>query len=88
MIGGRRPLKGRKPADRRVRVERPHSAFFRYAGPGTLVAKRAANQPKTGLGRAWVGFGADVERTEDFALAFYEAVASGLPAIFELSFSP
>ena len=29
MIGGRRPLKGRKPADRRVRVERPHSAFFR-----------------------------------------------------------
>ena len=53
MIGGRRPLKGRKPADRRVRVERPHSAFFRYGGPGTLVAKPAANQPKTGLGRAW-----------------------------------
>jgi amino acid transporter len=53
MIGGRRPLKGRKPADRRVRVDRPHSAFFRYAGPGQLVAKPAANQPKTGLGRAW-----------------------------------
>src|SRR5262245_50127740 len=53
MIGGRRPLKGRKPADRRVRVERPHSAFFRYSGPGTLVAKQAASQPKTGFGRAW-----------------------------------
>ena len=52
MIGGRRPLKGRKPADRRVRVERPHSAFFRYAGPGQLVAKPAAHQPKTGVGRA------------------------------------
>ena len=25
MIGGRRPLQGRKPADRRVRVERPHA---------------------------------------------------------------
>jgi amino acid transporter len=53
MIGGRRPLKGRKPADRRVRVERPHSAFFRYGGPGTLVAKQAASAPKTGFGRAW-----------------------------------
>jgi amino acid transporter len=53
MIGGRRPLKGRKPADRRVRVERPHSPFFRYTGPGQLVAKRAASAPKTGLGRAW-----------------------------------
>ena len=52
MIGGRRPLKGRKPADRRVRVERPHSAFFRYAGPGQLVAKPAAHRPKTAIGRA------------------------------------
>ena len=43
LIGGRRPLKGRKPADRRVRVERPHAPFFRYTGPGQLVAKPAAN---------------------------------------------
>ena len=50
MIGGRRPLKGRKPADRRVRVERPHSPYFRYTGPGQMVAKAAANAPKTGLG--------------------------------------
>jgi amino acid transporter len=42
MIGGRRPLRGVKPADRRVRVERPHSLYFRYQGPGTLVAKPAA----------------------------------------------
>jgi hypothetical protein len=53
MIGGRRPLQGRKPADRRVRVERPHSPYFRYTGPGQMVAKAAANAPKTALGRTW-----------------------------------
>src|SRR5204863_110193 len=46
-------LKGRKPADRRVRVERPHSAYFRYSGPGQLVAKPAASAPKTAVGRIW-----------------------------------
>ena len=39
MIGGRRPLQGRKPADRRVRVERPHAPYFRYTGPGQLVGQ-------------------------------------------------
>ena len=53
MIGGRRPLSGRKVGDRRVRIERPHSAYFRYTGPGQLTAKPAANVPKTSLGRAW-----------------------------------
>ena len=53
MIGGRRPLKGRKPADRRVRVDRPHSPYFRYTGPGQLVAKPAAHRPRTSIGRAW-----------------------------------
>ncbi len=43
MIGGRRPIHGRKPADRRVRVDRPHAPYFRYTGPGQLVAKPAAN---------------------------------------------
>jgi amino acid transporter len=52
MIGGRRPLPGRKPADRRVRVARPHSPYFRYTGPGQLVAKRAASAPTTPVGRA------------------------------------
>ena len=51
MIGGRKPLHGRKPADRRVRVERPHAPYFRYTGPGQLVAKEAASQPRTRVGR-------------------------------------
>ncbi len=51
MIGGRRPLKGRKIADRRVRVERPHAPYFRYTGPGQLVAKQAASRPLTPTGR-------------------------------------
>ena len=51
MIGGRRPLRGRKPADRRVRVERPHAPYFRYMGPNQLVAKPAANVPLTPTGR-------------------------------------
>ena len=52
MIGGRRPLQGRKAGDRRVRVERPHSTYFRYAGPNQLVAKQAASQPRTRTGQA------------------------------------
>jgi amino acid transporter len=52
MIGGRRQLKGRKSGDRRVRVERPHSAYFRYAGGGQLIAKEAASMPRTPAGRA------------------------------------
>src|SRR4051794_8132661 len=53
MTGGQRPLPGRKPADRRVRVERPHAPYFRYTGPGQMVAKAAAHTPKTALGRTW-----------------------------------
>ena len=53
MSGGHGPLPGRKPADRRVRVERPHSPYFRYTGPGQMVAKAAAHEPKTALGRIW-----------------------------------
>ncbi|MFI5199783.1 MAG: amino acid permease, partial [Candidatus Limnocylindrales bacterium] len=51
MIGGRRPLPGRKLADRRVRVERPHTPYFRYTGPDQLVAKQAASIPLTPAGR-------------------------------------
>src|SRR5438309_4108229 len=52
MIGGRRPIAGRKIADRRVRVERPHAPYFRYTGPGQLVAREAASQrPRTAAGR-------------------------------------
>jgi amino acid transporter len=52
MIGGRRALTGRKAGDRRVRVERPHAPYFRYTGPGQLVAREAASQPRTPAGRA------------------------------------
>jgi amino acid transporter len=45
------PKRGRKLADRRVRVERPHAPYFRYAGPGQLVAKAAASGATTPGGR-------------------------------------
>ncbi len=47
MIGGRRPLQGRKPGDKRLRVERPHAPYFRYSGPGQLTAREAASIPTT-----------------------------------------
>ncbi|MEA2619589.1 MAG: hypothetical protein QOC97_362, partial [Chloroflexota bacterium] len=52
MIGGRRPLQGRKPGDRRVRVDRPHAPYFRYTGLGQLTAKEAASAPTTPVGKA------------------------------------
>ena len=51
MSEGGRPQRGRKLADRRVRVERPHAPYFRYTGPGQLVAKAAASAPTTTGGR-------------------------------------
>jgi len=53
VIGGRRPLRGRRPGDVRVEVERPHAGFFRYTGPGQLTAREAASQPDTPLGRTF-----------------------------------
>jgi amino acid transporter len=53
VIGGRRPIHGRKLGDRRLRVERPHSPYFRWTGPGQLTAKEAASRPRTKAGR-WV----------------------------------
>ena len=38
--------------DRRLRVERPHAAYFRWTGPGQLTAKEAASRPATKFGRA------------------------------------
>jgi amino acid transporter len=51
VIGGRRSLQGRKPGDRRVRVDRPHAPYFRYTGKGQLTAKEAASVPTTPGGR-------------------------------------
>ncbi|MBA2380681.1 MAG: APC family permease [Chloroflexi bacterium] len=36
-----------------MRVERPHAPYFRYVGPGQMVAKAAAHEPKTTVGRSW-----------------------------------
>jgi amino acid transporter len=47
VIGGRRSLQGRKPGDRRVRVERPHAPYFRYTASGHMTAKEAASVPTT-----------------------------------------
>ena len=52
MIGGRQPLRGGKPGDRRVRVERKHNPYFRYTGKGVLTARPAASAPTTQLGLA------------------------------------
>jgi len=35
-----------------MRVDRPHASYFRYTGPGQLVAKEAASVPRTSVGRA------------------------------------
>ena len=56
MNEGPKQLKGRKLGDRRVRIERPHSQYFRYTGEGTLVAKEAASVPRTPAGRALARF--------------------------------
>jgi amino acid transporter len=50
---GPKSLKGRKLGDRRVRIERPHAAYFRYTPEGTLVAKESASVPRTQAGRVF-----------------------------------
>jgi len=40
-----RGLPGRRIGDRRVRVPRPHTTYFRYVAPGVLSAKAAAIAP-------------------------------------------
>jgi amino acid transporter len=78
MIGGRRPrsLQGRKVGDRRIRVERPHTAFFRYAGPNQLIAREAASLPRSPWGRA-------IARGRSFLfgrpLSNYEEIEERLP---------
>ncbi len=52
MTDPRKALPGRKPGDRRVRVDRPQARYFRYEAPGVLSAKLAAEEPATPLGAA------------------------------------
>ncbi len=47
---------GRKPGDRRIRVERPEARYFRRVGDGTIVATAAAIEPDRLTAR--LGFGA------------------------------
>jgi amino acid transporter len=51
MSSAEKLLHGRKPGDRRVRVERPDSRYFRYARPGVVIARPAASEPRTRVGR-------------------------------------
>ncbi|HEY3523502.1 MAG TPA: APC family permease [Candidatus Limnocylindrales bacterium] len=51
--GDKAALAGRKIADRRVRIERPHAAYFRYTGPGRMTAKEEASLASTPTGRTW-----------------------------------
>ncbi|HZW01470.1 MAG TPA: APC family permease, partial [Candidatus Deferrimicrobium sp.] len=46
-----RELRGRKPGDRRIRVERPESQYFRYTPTGALEARPKAHEEKGALGR-------------------------------------
>src|SRR5712675_1820033 len=50
-MGSQRPLSCRKLGDRRVRIERPHAAYFRWTSPSQLTAKEAASAPATAAGR-------------------------------------
>lgn len=52
--------------------------------PGRVSGTMLFNPDFAALARAYGAFGARVERTEDFAEAFAQARASGLPAVIEL----
>ncbi|MFV2062432.1 MAG: APC family permease [Chloroflexota bacterium] len=45
-------LRGQKPGDRRVRVDRPQSEYFRYTPSGSLEARPKAHEEKGSRGRA------------------------------------
>jgi acetolactate synthase-1/2/3 large subunit len=56
--------------------------------PGRVVGTALKNPDFAALIRAYGGFGATVARTEEFAPAFEEAVASGKAAVIELRMDP
>ena len=56
--------------------------------PGRISATELRNPDFSAYARAFGGFGASVERTEDFPAAFKEAQASGKPAIIRLAIDP
>ncbi|SDX34047.1 thiamine pyrophosphate-binding protein [Roseicitreum antarcticum] len=56
--------------------------------PGRVSGTDLFNPDYAALARAYGGHGERVDRTEDFAAAFDRAVASGLPAVIELTLDP
>ncbi len=64
----------------RMHQEREH--------PGRISGTELKNPDFAALARACGGYGAKVARTEDFAKAFEEALASGKPSIIELTIDP
>src|SRR5205085_745905 len=56
--------------------------------PGRVVGTALKNPDFAALIRAYGGFGAVVARTEEFAPAFEEAIASGRSAVLELRMDP
>jgi acetolactate synthase-1/2/3 large subunit len=56
--------------------------------PGRISATQLHNPDFSAYARAFGGFGASVERTEDFPAAFRQAQASGKPAIIRLKIDP
>ena len=56
--------------------------------PGRVVGTALKNPDFAALARAYGGVGVSVARTEEFAPAFEEAVASGRPAVIELRMDP
>jgi len=56
--------------------------------PGRISATDLRNPDFPAYARAFGGFGASVERTEDFPAAFKQAQASGKPAIIRLKIDP
>lgn len=49
------PKVGRRPADRRIEVERPQSPYFRIVADGVIAARRAAIEPSDPIGRSLAG---------------------------------
>ncbi len=56
--------------------------------PGRTVATALTNPDFAAYARAFGGFGATVNRTEEFPAAFAAAVASGLPAVIHMKVDP
>jgi amino acid transporter len=81
-LASSRRMRGRRPGDERLRLNRPHAAYFRYTGPRTLVAKQTASMPRTPAARVFarvrrVLFGRPLSSEEEGEQRL--SVVTGLP---------